>query len=131
MKIEEAVREHNNAVTRSVRVSESFGPVEADAQVNRTACDVIKAVFENHGIAVLVSLNYAPTGEEKVRVWDGCSVIYNFDADAVLPVDDPEVRRLIAERDAAKYTGTRADGERIDAIHQRIKEVGGHLLVWA
>ena len=126
-----AVKLHSDFVKESVRMSDGFMPCEADEAVNDSALHVIRAMYTEHERAVLVSVNYAPKGEEKVRSWDGKSRICTFDADAVLPVDDAELRRLIDERDAAPYTGTNADSGRIHAIYARIEAVGGYSLVWA
>ena len=122
--IREAVQAHSEALARQLP--------EADDDVNRTARDVIRAVYMLHGEAWLVSLNWPPKGRAKVRSWTpGDEETYNFCADAVLPCDSPKLRKLIEERDAAEYTGTREDAKRINIIYAEIYRVDGQVLLWS
>jgi hypothetical protein len=57
-------------------------------------------------------------------------MVFNFQASFAIPVNDPELLRLLEERDTAEYTGTSADSVRVDAIYKQMGELGGEILSW-
>lgn len=108
-------------------------PTEADDAVNNASRRVVDAVHAAHGQAWLGQINLY--GEDRgmadrvLRRWDESPVL-NFEAAFVVPGYDDELVRLIIERDVAPYTSMAADVPRVDAITQRIAELGGALLIW-
>jgi hypothetical protein len=76
-----------------------------------------------------VNLSRDDTEQRTIWRWSGETVL-NFGARFVLPQYDMELERLIRERAAGPYLGTAVDYERIKAIHARIAELKGELLIW-
>ena len=107
---------------------------EADAGVNDASRRMIEAVKREHGSAWLYKINLH--GEERGNEheaafeWDGSSPIYNFGCDAVAPFRDAELVGLIMARDAGPYTSVRDDVPRVNAIMDRIRAIGAHLVIW-
>ena len=56
--------------------------------------------------------------------------VYNFGCAFAVPWYDKILRDLIVTRDQAQYTGTSQDIKLIDAIFERIVELGGITLLW-
>jgi hypothetical protein len=72
--------------------------------------------------------------EDRRRImwqYDPVEPIYNFGASFVVPAYDPELERLIRERDQAPYEGTAKDRVRVGAIMERLTAIGGHHLTWS
>ncbi len=127
----DAKRAHTNAFYESWK--EGGGcPLEGDEMLNYTAHEVIRAYKDEFGAAWLGKINlYAEDkGKPPVWEWDGGQV-YNFGACFVLPAYDAEIERLIKERDAAPYTGTKDDYARVDAITALVEQRGGDNLIWS
>lgn len=57
-------------------------------------------------------------------------MVFNFEGSFVTKEKDPELLRLLEEREAAIYTGVMDDSARIDAIFARMTAVGGVTLHW-
>jgi hypothetical protein len=55
----------------------------------------------------------------------------NFAASFVVPAYDADLERMIRDRAAAPYTGTADDAVRVEAIHERIEQLGGCTLLWS
>ena len=55
-------------------------------------------------------------------------MVYNFEYDFCLPVNDDIIQYMIQDRDRTPYTGTTDDYKRLDNIQNRIDELGGELL---
>jgi hypothetical protein len=117
------------AIEQARSIAEGDGcPTESDDRLNEASRSLIAAVRESHGAAYLWRFN--PVGEVICRKWNG-EIVYNFDADAVTPIDDRELLKLIGDRITAPYTGTHEDARRLDLILDKLEEVGGMVLVWA
>jgi hypothetical protein len=93
--------------------------------------DLIAAYAREHGHAWLgkVNLYKEDKGRPVMWEWDG-AIVLNFGARFVVPCFSLELVTMILERANAEYTGTAADYERVKAIHARIHEMGGELLIW-
>lgn len=57
-------------------------------------------------------------------------MVFNYGGCFVTKERDADLLRLIEEREAAPYTGTAADLVRVNAIHNRLAEIGGVTLHW-
>lgn len=82
-----------------------------------------------HGRAWVGKINIYPPAIAELVPYTG-QPVRNFEADFVVPCPDPALLRLIIERQEAPYTGTAADGPRVDAIFERIATLGGLILTW-
>lgn len=104
-------------------------PIEND--LNDHTRNLIAAYAQEHGECWLGKVNlYAEDrGKPCQWKWDG-GLVYNFGASYVIPHQDAELERLVLERDAAPYTGTKDDYARIACIFDRIAAVGGYSLTW-
>lgn len=104
---------------------------EADDGVNGASRALVAAVHAEHGAAWLGRINRSREERSPVvlTAWDGAPVC-NFGADFVVPCDDEEVTRLVLAREAAPYTSVSDDVPRVTAIFDRVKAIGGSLLVW-
>ncbi len=108
------------------------GYPESVTELNDASRRVVAAMKEEHGKAFLGHINlYEDTrGKPCIWEWDG-GLVYNFGASFVAPVHDAELERLILERDAAQYTGTKDDAKRLLAISERLAVIGGVHLIWS
>lgn len=106
---------------------------EADLDINEANRDVIRAMKEVHGQAWIGNINlhkrHRGEPEQVMWMWNG-KLVCNFEVSFVIPKHDPELERLIEERFAAPYHGTSVDCVRVDAIMERLREVGGVHLSW-
>lgn len=104
-------------------------PVESDTMLNDASREVILAMHEEHGEAWLGRINVTE-GEAVFEQWTG-GELHNFCAAFVLPRYDAGLEHKMRERLATSYTGTKADRKLVTAIYERVKELGGELLVWS
>lgn len=95
---------------------------EADSRVNDASRAIVDAMAKEYGEAWLALMN-PHKGEESVWKWDG-STVYNSSADMVLPCDDAELRRLLAD------FRQKSSIMEIKAIHDRLAAIGGEILIW-
>ena len=108
--------------------------LEADSLVNDTSRALIKAMQETHGDVWLGNFNV--TTDHLVELkdvlwkWDG-SLVYNFGAAFVLPMNDEKLGQMIMARLNAKYEGTSKDSVLLQPIMDRVRELGGELLLWS
>lgn len=106
---------------------------ESDLDINNASREIISAMRQVHGEAWIGNINlhkrHRGEPEQVMWKWDG-KLVCNFEVAFVLPKHDPELERLIEERFASPYNGTLADCVKIDAIHDRLKEIGGVHLSW-
>jgi hypothetical protein len=128
----------------SLRHSGGCHPDEADPELNEANQGVIEAMAAAHGGECWlghVNLEHdlpddddghhePPHDATPLWKWSG-KPVYNFGASFVVPRYDAELERLIQERDAAPYTTTAADYQRVTAIHERVDAVGGVCLHWS
>ena len=128
----------------SMRRSDGFHPDEADPERNEANRRVIEAMSAAHGgecwlgrVNLHQDLPEDDDGQHEppnwmtaLWKWSG-KPVYNFGASFVVPRYDAELERLIREREAAPYTTTAADYERVTAIHERLDAVGGVCLHWS
>ncbi|GAC1475597.1 MAG: hypothetical protein PVSMB8_00310 [Vulcanimicrobiaceae bacterium] len=114
-------------LARSIREGDGW-TTEADNALNDSSRALVHAMADEHGQAWLGKINrYNSAKDPIVWKWDE-SIVYNFSADFVLPCDDAELARMIEAHGGQPFKGAR---ERVDAIIDRIKALGGHLLVWS
>lgn len=105
---------------------------EADEAFNNKQRELVKIMAEQHGEAWLAKQwKYASdTFNAKERgvlwLWDG-GTVYNFEAEYVLPCFDVSFVTLIeASREATGH----AIRDALDKVYVRLRELGGHHLVW-
>ena len=95
------------------------GRHESDMELNDIARAKIAAVKRDHGIN--------PANTESIFVpYDG-RLIYNFEYDIAVPVEDEELRRLLIllnDRQAQNYSSI------MERIFNRASEIGGVVLMW-
>ena len=143
----EATQRLTDCFFQSIRRSDGYHPAEADPELNDANRDVIQAMAAEHGGECWlgrVNLHHGlPETEDEddgqhepfqadVAMWRWSGKpVYNFGASFVLPRHDAHLEQLIRQRDAAEYTTTDADYERVTAIHERVAAVGGVLLHWS
>jgi len=132
-------------LVRSILDNGGCSPLEADSDLNDASRAVVVAMHTEHGSAWLGKINLYDKerhgGHPIMWLYGGdhycasCSsdgwLVYNFGASFVAPAYDAELVRLIAERDDAKYTGTRDDAERVKVIFERLEAIGGTHLTWS
>lgn len=137
MNVQEAHGKLSREFMRGVRECGGW-PGESDDEINDASRAVVEAMRAEHGQAWLGKINLYDADrvkngggrpEQVLWKWDG-SLVHNFEACFVAPCFDAELVRLIVERDAAPYTGTREDCARIEAITDRINAIGGVNLFW-
>ena len=140
----EAKKQLTTGLFDSIRRGGGFHPEEADPVLNAASRKVIEAMAAaNGGECWLgrVNLHKGQREDDDGRheplhwqtplwKWTGKPVC-NFGASFVVARFDAELERLIRERDAAPYTTTAADYERVTVIHERLDAVGGVRLHWA
>lgn len=107
---------------------------EANDEVNDASRHLIAMAHQEWGQVYLIHVNLygADRGKREAicQQWAG-ELVYNFGCDAIAPTADEVLIDLIFERDRAPYEGPKKDYERVTAIHDRLKEIGGHHLFWA
>lgn len=57
-------------------------------------------------------------------------MVFNFGGSFVIPAYDEELVELILARDTAPYTGTADDAVRVNAIYDRLEQLGAKTLHW-
>ncbi|MEK6650418.1 MAG: hypothetical protein AABY75_05540 [Bacteroidota bacterium] len=140
---QEAKANHSRAIRLSAR--ENYGePGEADDRVNDSARAVIAAVIEANGGRAWIgninlNTNSGTSPEEREAKIRNClqevktgELVYNFGASFVIPCDDDEIRRIIRERHEegrAPYSAA-TNAAQVDAIYDRVEELGGYFLMW-
>jgi len=140
----DATRQLTARLFESTRRGGGYHPEEADSVLNEAGRKVIETMAAaNGGECWLGRVNLhkgLPENDDgpheplhwqtPLWKWTGKPVC-NFGASFVVPRHDAELERLIRERDAAPYTTTAADYERVTVIHERLDAVGGVRLHWA
>jgi hypothetical protein len=133
MSIEQARLAKFKEIVRSIQEGGGWC-VESDEYMNEAQRRLIDAMAEHYGTVYLGSVNLYGEDRHKpivLRKYPDGEIVYNFSASFVVPTDDEVLKRLIYERDNAEYTGTTEDAVRVEAIHDRIKEIGGYTLIWS
>ena len=101
------------------------GRHESDMELNDIARAKIAAVKRDHGICFLAK--FKPANTEFIFVpYDG-RLIYNFEYDIAVPVEDEELKRLLIllnDRQARNYSSI------MERIYNRTSEIGGVILLW-
>jgi len=130
--VETAEKRLTDAVREGLRAGDGSLP-ESYTPVNSASRAMVCAMQQDHGQAWLGKINLYSDDDRQHILWqyEPGKTVYNFGAAFVLPCYDAELERLIRERDAAPYTGTRDDRKRVDAIVQRIGALGGVHLLWS
>lgn len=129
MQVKDAHTKLASEFYRSVRDGDG-SCLEADEDVNRASRSVVVAMHEEKGGAWLGKINLDKEITEPIHKWDGVETIYNFGSDFVLPAYDETLDRLIRERDESPYLGGKDDFAKVDAIINRVRAIGGIVLVW-
>jgi len=120
-----------NEVARAIREGDGCIP-EADSALNDASRAAIAELRDRHGVAWLGDVN-AREGGRVLWEWDG-SLVGNFGADFVVPAFDNDLATLLVEYRARNWQSI-ADRDwiaaRIVAIFDRVRELGGVVLVWS
>jgi hypothetical protein len=108
--------------------------IEADERVNAGSRRKIANLARKCGEVWLGKINVSSHELEKKFLWkwDG-GLVRNFEACLVVPTYDDILERMIIERnmpDGREYS-PELNGRQVDAIVQRVEELGGILLVWS
>jgi len=99
---------------------------EGSDEINHASREIIKEYALNFSRPCLVNVNYK---DEKDILIDARTVVwYNFCACAIIPKYDQELYNMIKDRINTPYTGTAADYPLVNAIFDRIEELGGTTL---
>lgn len=131
-KVEEAARALDNTFAEALRAGGGMSLQEANGDLNDASRALIAAFVQEYGSCWLGRVNLYTDEQRKRPIWmHKGGTVYNFGASFVLAEFDKELQDMILERDAAPYTGTSDDAERVDAIYERVKELGGHSLAWS
>lgn len=116
---------------RSLRENDGLTPVEADGNLNDAQRDLIRAYIKEYGEAWVGKINLHGPEDYDRPMWavDAKSPsVYNFEADFVVPTDDPKLRGLILGYNQGGLAGI---GRRLDSLTDRIIELGGRTLIWS
>ena len=101
---------------------------EGNYKVNNLSDRLIEVMYEEFGECHLWQLNpYNDMPHHAVYVPGE----FHYAASQITPVYDEELERLILERLNAEYTTTAADGILVDAILNRVSELGGYSLFYS
>jgi hypothetical protein len=105
---------------------------EACGPINDASRNIIRAVIKVCGHAYVAQINRDEEERKQplFRMIENADEVKNFGATYVLAEPDPEMERLMLEREASPYTGMRDDAARIDAIAERAIEIGAIDLIW-
>jgi hypothetical protein len=109
------------------------GTSEFNKLINDVSRETIKAMKRECGTCYLGKINLYDNDRKKpykLVKYTG-QKIYNFEYCFCLPCYDEEVERMIEERDKAPYTGTAEDSRRVEAITERVQQIGGKHLFWS
>jgi hypothetical protein len=140
----EATRRLTDCLFESIRRGGGHHPEEADPVLNDASRAVVEAMAAaNGGECRLGRVNLykgQPDDDDGLHEplhwetplwkWTGKPVC-NFGASFVVPRYDAELERLIRDRDAAPYTTTATDYERVTVIQERLDTIGGLNLHWS
>lgn len=97
-------------------------PTESDLSLNDITRELIQAVAdENDGQVYLGSFH----SDTRLYPYDG-GVVQNFQCDFCVPVADQELEELLKQCQSCGWPFAK-----LNRIHSRIEELGGHLLLWA
>jgi len=118
-----------NALLRSF-----YGRIpEANTELNDIQRDKIKAVYENNGSAHVGKITRRGTELEALSLKTVFSeyrgqLIYNFDADFVVPQVDDALAEMIVEWNVGKQ---KMSPQLFKKIYNRIEALGGANLLWS
>jgi len=105
---------------------------EANGDLNDLQREKINAVYTEHGLAYIGKINFHGNGRESLtpenvfKAYNG-EMVYNFDADFVIPSTDPKLAEMIVEWNSKNRTTLNL----IEKITERIIELGGLNLMWS
>jgi hypothetical protein len=103
---------------------------EANGELNDLQREKINAVYKEHGAAYLGKINFDENERESMmlenvfKTYAG-EMVYNFDADYVIPTINLNLAEMIVEFNKKSSLGL------IDKIHNLIDESGGAYLIWS
>ncbi len=106
---------------------------EANAELNDLQRQKIAAVYESGGRAFIGKVNHYGDGRETLSeddIFTGYTgqMVYNFEADFVVPAEDRLLAELIVQWNA---DGLPASLELISKITNRVDEIGGANILWS
>ena len=102
---------------------------EYKRRINKFSRAKVRAFRRGHGEAWLGNVNFYPeTPPNYTKYTNG--IVRNFEYRFIISQPDAELQNLITQRNEADYTGTKADFSRVDAIFNKIEELGGIVLNW-
>lgn len=127
--VEKARRAALNTLVAKLREGDGNIP-EADATMNGASRRVVQAYIAEYGKAWLGKSNADKDGPLLWEVNEDSTwpIVYNFGADFVVPEYDADLESRIQKYLSDGLTHAFAN---IDAIHDRVKELGGALLIWS
>ena len=102
---------------------------EADEGQNDLSRAKIQAFLEEHGEAWLGCVN--TYGQRPILVQYTGQLVYNFQYTFVIPHFSAQLVDMLVEREDTPYTSVATDRVLVDAICDRIEELGGVHLHWA
>jgi len=121
---------HLNQLVRSVRENDGLTPLEADEALNGSARNLLRACLSRwEAVYVGIFNDYqrdrARDPARVLRRLKRDETICNFSADFAVPQNDAElVAAVLAFRESPTL-------DRIEAVSQRVKALGGVLLNWS
>ena len=128
----QAQKSLTDKVVQELRENDGCLP-EACETINNASRRVVATMRAAKGQAWLGKVNlYGDDRGRRDKIlweWDG-GIVYNFSACFVLPAFDEKLVDMIHQRDISPYTGTADDAVKIDAIFDRVQQLGGVLLHW-
>ena len=108
-------------------------PTEFDTDMNdisRKKIEIFAAIHNNEKCYLGKVNRYSEDeGNPGLVPYDGQQV-FNFEYGFMIPAYDAKLINLIMDRDEAEYTGTKEDFVMVEAIMNRIAELGGINLFW-
>ena len=108
-------------------------PTEFDTDMNdisRKKIEIFAAIHNNEKCYLGKVNRYSEDeGKPGLVPYDGQQV-FNFEYGFMIPAYDAKLINLIMDRDEAEYTGTKEDFVMVEAIMNRIAELGGINLFW-
>jgi len=105
---------------------------EANNELNNLQREKINVVYSEHNLAYIGKINFHGNERESLllenvfKTYTG-EKVYNFEADYVIPINDPAIAKMIVEWNSSPPTSTNL----IEQITNRIEELGGANLTWS
>jgi len=110
-------------------------PSEFDPSLNQVTLDKIYAFAKQYGGRCwlgAVNLYSTDPPDKPILKEYICedTGVYNFEYSFIIPQYDETLKQMIIDRANTPYTGTKDDSVLVEAIHNRVDELGGMYLHW-